>query len=423
MSFEDWENLPWKHFEKMLFDLQHKVYKSVQKNNWNQAEQAQSLLLDSECSRYLAVREVLNSNKNNPKFNSIVFLNYKDKLELVNQLRNIYKWKPAYGIDPSVLTANMQNSKFLMRILKDRSTECLIRYALEPVYEAYKYAGKVSMINSPHDIQHNIYLNLRLSSQGYLKTIFYLDISKCFDQMNKDKFMSFIILPQPIKNILSNFIGDIAKDKIVSSSLFDQMILPLIKNIALYGLESMYQKFNLNDRMVVQSFPNGFRYGNSIIFFLEQALESVILSNQVDQFLKKRGLISEFANIRIIKPDNGFDFVDWHFKVKPKSHKFLCYPTKVNRKEMINYIKKTMRDTRYPIEDRLIKVKSFYHNWCYYHRYSDLSQINLWSIAYWTYKFVKKTTKMKKVDLSPKIRAIFSKSAYKSSVLAKTTVI
>ena len=59
---EKWKSLPWKSFEKNLFRLQHRIYEANQKCDTNTVYRLQYLILGSACARYLAVKQVSQSN-------------------------------------------------------------------------------------------------------------------------------------------------------------------------------------------------------------------------------------------------------------------------------------------------------------------------------------------------------------------------
>jgi len=72
-----------------------------------------------------------------------------------------------------------------------------------------------------------------------------------------------------------------------------------------------------------------------------------------------------------------------------------------------------MKDTHLPFEDRLLKVKIIYRGWRNYHKYCDLSQVNMWTISDWVYRFGKKRTSMDKDILLQEVKDIFNGHPYK----------
>jgi hypothetical protein len=186
------------------------------------------------------------------------------------------------------------------------------------------------------------------------------------------------------------------------------IISPLLCNIALHGIE------NLNNEWAYSRwYQRGFRYVDDMVFILKPDECQERLLNKVKDFLHERGMKVSEAKTRFTSPLSGFDFLSWHFKVKAKNNKFVCYPSRKNRKQMIKKIKDTIKDSRYKIKDRLEKVKVIYRGWWNYHQYSDMKQINLWSIREWVYKYVRKSTNLSGKKITEYTQSIFNGHTYK----------
>lgn len=305
---EEWKNLPWKKFAKTLFHLQHRLYKASKEKDIEGCKKLQSLILGSSCSRYLAVRQVT-------------------QLNMSDELKSMESW-----IQQPFRRVFIRNLE--IQTIRDRAMECLIKYALEPYYEAG--------FRLPHDIF------------GHKKMILRLEIEKWFHTIDHNKLLSLILLPTSAKEILRSSL----------KARFLGVISPLLWKIALNRIQDLPKKVG-NQRCL--------RYADAIILFLKSKL---------DQFLQEQSLK--------IKKLVGFDFLGWHFKVKLKNHTFVFYPSKKNRFGVIKKIKAKIRDTRLSFKKRLSKVKIIYLNWRNYHKYCDLSKLKLWAISNWVYRFGKK---------------------------------
>ena len=139
----------------------------------------------------------------------------------------------------------------------------------------------------------------------------------------------------------------------------------------------------------------------------------------MDQFLFERGLKVKEAKTHLVNSKEGFDFLGWRFEVK-NNHSLTCFPSKKNRRHMINKIKTTMRNPSKKMDKRLNKVNMIYKGWRNYHQYCDLSKVNLSSISKWVYQFVKKSNsklikknrKKAKITRIEKIHNIFNGYKY-----------
>ena len=100
-------------------------------------------------------------------------------------------------------------------------------------------------------------------------------------------------------------------------------------------------------------------------------------------------------------------------RVKSKNHKFVCYPSKKNRKQMIQKIKSVLKDSRYKMKERLNKIQTIYRGWWNYHQFSDMGQINLWSIQRWVYLYLTKSTKMTYKERIKYLKSVFNGHSYR----------
>lgn len=396
---EKWKTIPWSKFDQNLFRLQHRIYKATKAKNYNLVKRLQTLLLNSSNARYLAVRQVsqLNTGKKTAGVDGIKSIGYKERFALTENLIDLSNWGHQKLRRVYIPKPNGEKRPLGIPTINDRAVQCLIKYALEPVYEAQASRGSFGFRpgRSTWDIQNNIFKNLQSTSRGYEKSILELDIEKCFDKINHDKLMSMIILPQSAKNVVwSALKAGVLKERVITTEGTPQggVISPLLCNIALNGIEDIWNEQFAKTRI----YQRGYRYADDLIYFVKPHEDARTLRNKIDLFLSDRGLNIKENKTQLVKATDGFDFLGWHFKVKLKNKKFVSYPSEKNYKQMVQRIKSTMRDTRFTLKERLSKVKVIYRGWFNYHKYCDMGQINLWNINSWTNEYLRKNSKMER---------------------------
>lgn len=412
---DEWKKLPWKKFQMNLFRLQHRIYKAAKVNNINSVKRLQNLLLGSKCSKYLAVRQVtqLNAGRRSAEVDGKLVLGPEERLQLVTELDSMKSWNHRKLRRVFIPKPNGKKRPLGIPTINDRAMQCLVKYALEPVYESYASDGSYGFRpgHSTWDVQNRLFQNLKSNSNGHEKTILELDIKGCFDNINHEKLLSLTTLPgTAMKFLRSALKAGVLKERETTFVGTPQggVISPLLCNIALHGVEDLN-----NTKIKGQIYQRGIRYADDMVFIVMPNECGTTLLNKVKAFLNTRGLEAEQTKTRIVSPLEGFDFLGWHFKVKAKNHKFVSHPSRKNRKQMVNKIKLVMKDSRYKIEDRLNKLKIIYRGWWNYHQYSDMSQINLWSIRRWVFKYIRKTTNIPLNENIKYLDGIFNGHTYR----------
>lgn len=412
---DEWKILPWKKFQKNLFRLQHRIFKAAKNNNFKKVKELQTLLVGSKCSKYLAVRQVtqLNSDKKTAGIDQEKSLNPKERLQLVTDLNSMKSWKHRKLCRVFIPKPNGKSRPLGIPTIRDRAMQCLVKYALEPVYESYASDGSYGFRpgHSTWDVQNRLFQNLKRSANGYTKSILELDIEACFDNINHNKLLQLAILPGTVKKFLRSALeAGVLKerDKTLVGTPQGGVISPLLCNIALHGVEDLN-----NAKIKGQKYQRGLRYADDIVYLVMPGENEDKLLQKVKDFLQTRGLKVAEAKTKIVSAIEGFDFLGWHFRVKAKNHKFVCYPSSKNRKQMIEKVKSLLKDSRYKMDDRLKRIKIVYRGWWNYHQHCDIGQVNLWSIQCWVYKYLTKTTKMVYKERIKHLNTIFNGHSYK----------
>jgi group II intron reverse transcriptase/maturase len=410
----EWKSLPWAEFSRVLYRLQHRVYKESRKIEPDKKTiiNLQSIIIRSASARSLAVRQVtqLNVGKKTAGVDGKASLTPQERLDLVEELRKVDQWEHSELRRIFIPKPDGTTRPLGIPTIRDRAMQCLLKYALEPTYEAIASRGSYGFrpARSAQDVQSVLRTNLRSSSHGYDKFILELDVEKCFDNIDHNKLMSLITLPNKAKRVLgtalkAGVLGE--RLKTLEGTPQGGVISPLLANIALHGLEDLQNEY-VNKKRYYQ---RGIRYADDVVYILKKNENPIILRSKIEAFLAERGLKVKESKTNFVSAIQGFDFLGWNISVNAKTHKFLCIPSRKNRKNLIAKIKGAMRDTRYTMPKRLTRVESIYRGWFNYHKHCDLSQVNLWSISKWTYNYVQKNSKTDKGKLLQTVHRIFNR--------------
>jgi RNA-directed DNA polymerase len=194
---ESWKNLPWKQFQKTLFRLQKRVYKSdvfggsfprkrraaVRVGDKRKARSLQKLILKSQAAKLLAIRQVtqLNAGKKTAGIDGKATLTFEERFAVLGALNQHHSNWQHKGLREIPIPKKDGTTRMLkVPTIADRAWQCLAKYALEPAQEATFHERSYGFRTgrSAHDAQKILFLNLRSFANGKDKRVIELDIEK-----------------------------------------------------------------------------------------------------------------------------------------------------------------------------------------------------------------------------------------------------
>nr|pir chaperone (cpn60) - Pyrenomonas salina [Pyrenomonas salina] len=321
---DEWGDLPWKKFQKNLYKLQHRIYKATKNGDNSSAKRLQSLLIGSKSAKLMALRQVfqLNRHKKILGIDGMGSFNFEQCLELSEQIFHMKEWKHR-RLSKVFLFKDFGEKKSLgISTIRYRAMQYLIKYALDPVYEALASDSSYDFrpTYSTWEVQDKIFQNLKSSSKGYKKSILKLHIENCQNKVDHKKLLFFILLPGTAKKFIRSSLkyGILHEnDKSLIRMPQESILSALLCNIALHGME------NLNNECAYRSERQqkglkGLRYANNMLYIVDEKENWKVLQKKIDRFQFSRGLRISKVKTTFSSSQDGADFLGWHFKVKAK---------------------------------------------------------------------------------------------------------
>lgn len=321
---------------KVLFKVQKYLYKSVSVYDMSKALSFQKLILLSNSSRFLSIREVtqLDIKRHVPGVDGLICSSFLERFKLNEYLKsNINNWFP--NIIKRVMVMKKNGESYFLEVptVADRCWYCLVQFAIEPAHEAIfdlRSFGFRPFI-SVDKIYSAFYYNLNNHSFGLQKRVFSVDLQSIFNSINFHYLLKKIIIPRSIK--LGIFRSLNLGLKISFPNFYAQSydLTAVLSNVYLDGIESIHSSI---------------RFGYNIVYFLKPNESETILLKKLEHFLILSGLDSTFIKFKLYSTQSGFDFLYWNFKVLSNG-KFLCIPSFQRYQDFFLRIKHIINNSNY----------------------------------------------------------------------------
>ncbi len=237
----EWKDSPWRKLERVVFKLQKRIYRAAQRGDKRTVRRLQRLLVKSRAAKSLAVRQVTQDNqgKKTAGVDGVKLLTPEQRLELAGQIDISNKAKPARRV---WIPKPGRDEKRPLGIptMYDRSTQGLLKIALEPEWEAYFEGNSYGFRpgRGCHDAIEAIFISIRQKPKWVLDA----DIAKCFDKIDHKALMEKLNTTSPIRKQIRAWLKAGVIDKgswypTEEGTPQGGVISPLLANIALHGLE------------------------------------------------------------------------------------------------------------------------------------------------------------------------------------------
>lgn len=296
--------LSWEKSLKNLQRSQSRLLKAVYVGDIRKALLIQKIILCSNSSRLLAIREVtqIGINRKVSGVDGKTFLTFTERFELSEFLKlNVANWQPQVTKKVSFLKKDGTSKILKVPTIADRVWQCLITFVIEPAHLAvfHPHSFNSYLDGSLFDLQKLILLNLSKSSKGSQKRVLLISLERDFSDFNVNFLLKKLIAPRGVKLGIFRSL----KKGLVPSFLTDNRDIfalnNILANILIDGIEDLHFCFRCNSYLLFFLYPND--------------NEKIVLK-KIFSFLRLSEINLSFINEGVFSSLYGFDFLDWNFK-------------------------------------------------------------------------------------------------------------
>ena len=329
----DWSQINWRQVNKLLRNLQRRIFRARKLGQWKQLRRLQKLLLKSYANLLSSVRQItqINQGKNTPGIDKEVIKTPEGRVKLVNNWE-MPKAKPTRRV--YIPKSNGKKRPLGIPTVRDRVAQNLVKNYLEPewesVFEPNSYGFRAG--RSCHDAIEQVFNRCKNHYTGNNKWILDADIKGCFDNLAHESIL---------KSIKSTPGEDLITEWMKAGYVYEGInypshtgtpqggiCSPLLSNIGLHGLENLVKSFSKRIGIV--------RYADDFILTAKTLKEIEDITPRVKQWLLERGLELSTEKTKLVHIDEGFNFLGFNVRqyngkllIKPQKEKVLAFCKKI----------------------------------------------------------------------------------------------
>lgn len=376
----------WKVSASHLSLLQRRLFKAFSVLDMYKCLSLQKLILKSNFSRLLAIRQVTQVSpfKKVPGIDGKVFLTFTERFELSELLRfNYNNWYPKSLKSVSILSKNGSLEMKKLPIISDRVWQLLVKYSLEPIYEYsfHPHCFGFRASSSVFDMQKFLSLNFASSSNSDQKRVLIISFQKVFESFNCNLFLQNLLAPRGIKvGIFRSFSNGFSLG-------FET------NNCDINALSSLFANVSLNG---INDLHLSVRFGYQTLFILKPFDNENFIFNKVLNFLILNKLSTDIKVFGPFSLLNGFTFLDWdYFFILGKG--LIIRPNFSNYQQFLLRVKRILNNSNYGSNIKAMKLSPIIREWRVQNRFATLNN-SRFSLFYLRKKAFKVFSKEAKQD-------------------------
>jgi RNA-directed DNA polymerase len=384
-----WDKVNWPEQEERVRRLRQRIFKATREQDWPRVRNLQKLMLRSRANTLVSVRQVTqrNAGRRTAGIDGEVALTSKARAEMAVQVhQSVASWQPR-AVRRVYIPKASNRAKLRplgIPVLADRCHQARVRNALEPEWEARFEARSYGFRpgRGCHDAIEAIY-NVCAGPRARRTWALDADLAAAFDRIDH-AFLLGQLGTFPARDMIAGWLKagvfEAGKGFAPTEEGTPQggVISPLLLNVALHGLEEAAGVRSIASGRhageTTAGSPVAIRYADDVTVLCHSQEQAEHVKARLAEWLAPRGLAFNEDKTRIVRLEDGFDFLG--FNVRRYNRKLLIKPSSAAVKRLRERLAAETRALRGANAAAVImKLSPVIRGWAAYYRTVVSSEI------------------------------------------------
>jgi RNA-directed DNA polymerase len=384
-----WDTVNWPGQEEQVRRLRQRIFKATREQDWPRVRNLQKLMLRSRANTLVSVRQVTqrNAGRRTAGIDGEVALTSKAREQMAVRVhRSVASWEPR-AVRRVYIPKASNRAKLRplgIPVLTDRCHQARVRNALKPEWEARFEARSYGFRpgRGCHDAIEAIY-NVCAGPRAKRTWALDADLAAAFDRIDHS-FLLGQLGSFPARDMIAGWLKagvfEAGKGFAPTEEGTPQggVISPLLLNVALHGLEEAAGVRCVTSGRhageTIAGSPAAIRYADDVTVLCHSQEQAGQVKARLAEWLAPRGLAFNEDKTRIVRLEDGFDFLG--FNVRRYNRKLLIKPSSAAVKRLRERLAAETRALRGANAAAVImKLSPVIRGWAAYYRTVVSSEI------------------------------------------------
>jgi RNA-directed DNA polymerase len=382
-----WADINWHAVEGNVRRLQERIYRATTNKAWRKVRSLQKLLVRATSNKLLAIRRITQENqgKHTAGIDGVMYDTPEARWQLLQEGLSLKGYKPKPVRRVYIPKDNGKQRPLGIPTGKDRVMQAMVKAALEPEWEARFEANSYGFRPGRCTMDAIEAIHTTTNRQDCSQWVLDADISGCFDNIDHKPLLAKLpVFTTTIRRWLKAGVVEVGRfEPTDMGTPQGGVISPLLANVALDGMERLFDVERADGRPKAPAFRKGPNKGIAVIRYADdfvvtaptrEVLETYARP-RIETFLRERGLAFSEVKTRSVHISDGFDFLGFHIRKFGKQGKLLTAPQKEKVLKHVRAIRSYLDAHKQTPAGQVIKeLNPIIRGWANYYRHCAASQ-------------------------------------------------